>query len=113
NLHNRRRLITIEYDIGISKIVDHQNIMSFCQGHHPLKKFQIYTLSGWVTGKPQDNHFRAWNYVIHRPLKLIKKIYTWNHGDRSYIRTSNNSAINVNGVTGIGNQYSITRIKGG
>ena len=113
HLHDRRRLVAIEGDVGISEVVDHQDVVLAGERDHPLKKVEIDALGGRIARKTQDHHLGLWEGLSDRALELVEEIDTGGHAHRADISTGNDRAIDVNRVARIGHQHGIAAIEGG
>src|SRR3546814_18098938 len=58
DLHAGRPHIAVEGDVGVSQIVNHQNIVLFGHGDDTLEEDPVDTLSRGMDGKTQDPHLR-------------------------------------------------------
>src|SRR5690606_1061704 len=111
DLHDGRRHIAVEGDVGICQIMNYKNIVFFGQRHHPLEERQIDTLRGRIAGEAQNHHLWLGNAFAYRPLDFIKEIHPWHHGNRTDVGSGNDGTIDMNGIAGIRHQDGVTTIE--
>ena len=113
HLQNAGRLIPVENQIGVGKIVNHPQIMLFCDLHYPLKEGQLDTVSGWVGGKIEHQHFRLGVSIANGGLQFLKEASFALHRYVSQIGTRDHKPIGVNRVAGVRHQDRVTDTRSG
>ncbi|CAI8389975.1 MAG: Uncharacterised protein [Halieaceae bacterium] len=87
--------------------------MLFCDLHHPLKEGQLDTVSGWVGGKIEHQHFRLGVGIANGGLQFLKEASFALHRYVSQIGTRNHKPIGVNRVAGVRHQDRVTDTSSG
>ena len=111
HLHDGRRPVSVETDIGIRQVVDDQDIVFARKLDHALEELEIDALRGRIAGEPEDHHLRLRNRLAHRALDLDEEIRTRRHRDRVDVGTRDHGPVYVNRVARIGHQHRVAGIE--
>src|SRR5215472_2537036 len=109
DLQKTRCLVSVEYNVGISKVVDDDHLMFYGKCDDLLKKFQVYHLSGRIVRKINDQNFGSRECLPINTLEVIEEVAVWAQFNPADLSSCNDKTIHVDGICGCGGQNDIAR----
>ena len=112
HLHDGRRLVVVEHDVGVREIVHDHNVVFFCQRNYFLEKRQVDALRGRIRRKAEDQHFRLGGELADRALELGEEVHPRRHAHRADVGAGDDRAVDVDRVRRVGHQHRVAAVQG-
>ncbi len=110
-LHDRGRRHPVEIELRIGEIRDHPDPVLARPVDHPLVKGEIDHLGGGVGGVVDDQHGRARDGVLHRPVELLPILLVRRGRNRADGRPGDDETESVDRVGRARRQHHIARCR--
>ena len=111
-LQKARRLVAVEYQVGIGQVMHHQELVLFGEIDDLFEEVEVHHLRGRVVRKIDDQHFRLGPGLPGRRNQILEKIAAGCERDRPDFSPGNDHAVGVNRVGGARRQHDIPRSNG-
>ena len=112
-LHDRRRAIAVEGDVGIGEVVHDIDFMATGDVDDLLEERQVDALAGRVRREVQDQHLRLRVRLLHRTVEFVEEIHPWRHPHMADVSAGDDRAVDVDRVAWIGHQHDVAALEGG
>ena len=113
HLHDRRRLVVVEHDVGVGEVVHHQDVVLPRQRDDFLEELQIDALRGRIRREAEDQHLRLGRELADRALELGEEVDARRHAHRADVGAGDDRAVDVDRVRGIGHQHRVAALEAG
>jgi hypothetical protein len=111
HLHDRRRPVVVEHDVGIREVVHDEDVVLFGDGDHPLEEAEIDALGGRVRRKTQYEHFGLRRELADGALELGEEIHAGRHAHRADIGAGDDRAVDVDRIRRIGHEHRVAALQ--
>ena len=112
SLEKTRRLVAVESQIGIGKIVHDEKAMLLGGFDDPLKKIELDHLRRRVVRKADDQHLRLGPGLANRLFEMAEKSFAGGQRNAAQIAAGEHHGVLVNRISRARTENDIARIDG-
>ena len=113
NLHDRRRAVAVEDEIGVGEIVEEIDLLRAAEGDDALKESRVDDLRRGVRREVEQQHLRPRPHGGQLVLQPIEKAGRVVHLHRDDLRAGDGGAVDVDGIAGVGNEDRVLIVERG
>src|SRR4030095_9740276 len=110
NLKQARRLVTIEGQIRICQVVNHDQLIFLCELDDALEEIQLHYFRGWIMGKTDDKQFGLRPGLLDCFFEMAKKSLAGNQRNTTKVTARQNHGKLMDRIRRAGTQHNVSGV---